>query len=108
MIDRDYFWGIVFCLAIGTLAIRFSIIAISARMRISERWKELFSYIPAAILPAFIAPAAFFHQGQVAWAHGKERLVVLVFATGLCYITRSTLATVALGLVALYLITQPL
>ena len=106
MIPVNYFWVNIFLLAVGTLAIRGSIIAISTKVKISDRWKELFTFIPAAILPAFVAPAVFFHQGSVGWAFGKERFVVLVLATVLCAITRSTLATIAFGLSALYLLTN--
>ncbi len=102
MIDPQDFWNNVFLLAIGTLAIRGSIIAISSRVQIGERTRELFTFIPAAILPAFIAPAVFFHRGSVDALLGKERFVVLGLATVLCYFTRSTLATVGCGLVALY------
>lgn len=104
MIDTQYFWMNVFMLMIGTIVIRASVIAMSAKMEIGARVKELFSFIPAAILPAFVAPAVFLHQGHVEWAHGKERLLILAFATALCYYTRSTLATIAFGLVALYVI----
>lgn len=97
-----YYWQNVLLLAVGTLAIRGSIIALSSRIKITERWKEIFSYIPAAILPAFIAPAVFFHQGQIEWLAQKERFVVLVFATAVCYYTRSTVITIGFGLVALY------
>lgn len=106
MIPQGYYWLNIVLLAIGTIAIRGSIIAISARAKISDRLKELFTFIPAAILPAFIAPAVFFHQGQVAWLLSKERVVVLILAAILCWITRSTLATVGFGLLALYLFTN--
>lgn len=106
MIPQGYYWVNVFLLAIGTLAIRGSIIALSAKVKISNRLKELFTFIPAAILPAFVVPAVFFHQGTVEWVMGKERVVVLVLATILCAITRSTLATIAFGLVALFLFTN--
>lgn len=106
MIPQTYYWVNVLLLAIGTLAIRGSIIALSAKVKISDRLKELFTFIPAAILPAFVAPAVFFHKGSVDWVFGKERAVVLVLATILCAVTRSTLATIAFGLVALYLFTN--
>lgn len=106
MISQSYFWICVFLLAIGTVMIRGSIIAISGKVKISDRLKELFTFIPAAILPAFVAPAVFFHQGKVDWMMGKERVVVLVLATILCAITRSTLATITFGLSALYLFTN--
>jgi branched-subunit amino acid transport protein len=105
MIPSDYFWMNIFLLAVGTLAIRGSIIAISSRIKISERLRELFSYIPAAILPAFVAPAVFFHKGSVGWLAGRERLVIMILATAICHFTRSTLATLGFGLGSLYLLT---
>ena len=98
MIENSYFWTTVFLLAIGTLGIRLSIIAVSNKIKITERHKELFSYIPSAILPAIIAPMVFFHNGQVAWAFYKERFLILILATGVCYFTRSTILTIAFGL----------
>lgn len=105
MIETSYFWTNIAFLAAGTIAIRLSLIAASSKIKISDRTKEIFSFIPAAILPAFIAPAVYFHQGHVDWMAGKERLVVMVFATAVSYYTRSTLATIAFGLGSLYLLT---
>lgn len=104
MISHNYFWLNIFLLAVGTFAIRFSIIAISSRLTISQRLREIFSYIPAAILPAFIAPAVFFHRGQVDFLNGKERFFILVAATVISFYTRSTLLTIGFGLGALYLV----
>ena len=106
MIPQGYYWVNVVLLAVGTLVIRGSIIALSAKVKISDRLKELFTFIPAAILPAFVAPAVFFHKGTVEWMMGKERAIVLVLSTILCAVTRSTLATIAFGLVALFLFTN--
>lgn len=105
-IESDYFWLCTFFLMIGTIAIRLSIIMISGKVKISERVKQLFSFIPAAILPAFVAPAAFFHNGQVVTFMGKERLLVLILATVVSYYTRSTLLTIVFGLAALFVATN--
>lgn len=105
-IDPVYFWVNTVFLTIGTITIRGSLIALSARVKISNQVKELFSFIPAAILPAFIAPAVFFHPGHVTWLFEKERLFVLVLATVVCFLWKSTLLTVAFGLITLYLLTQ--
>ncbi|MBL7546115.1 MAG: AzlD domain-containing protein [Bdellovibrionaceae bacterium] len=104
MMESRYFWSSVFLLALGTIVIRFSIIGMSSKIKINDRVKELFSYIPSAILPAFIAPAVFFDQGHVSLLFGKERLVVLFFASMVCFVTRSTLATIGMGLIVLYLV----
>ncbi len=102
MIEPSYFWTNVLFLAIGTIAIRGTFIIMSSRIKISDRWRQIFSFIPAAILPAFVAPAVFYNEGHQAWLWGKERFFVLIFATAICYYTRSTVATIAFGLAALY------
>jgi branched-subunit amino acid transport protein len=106
VIQSSYFWQIIFLLALGTLAIRGSVIAVSRRIKISDRVRELFSFIPAAILPAFVAPSVFFHRGTVDWLQGKERFFILALATAVCYFSRSTLATICFGLASLYLLTR--
>ncbi|MCM0605651.1 MAG: AzlD domain-containing protein [Xanthomonadaceae bacterium] len=106
MIQAEYFWNIVMLLAIGTLAIRGSFIAISSRVKITERTREIFSYIPVAILPALIAPAVFFHQGKVSWLLGKERFLMMILSTILCFFFKSTFITIVFGLGGLYLLTQ--
>lgn len=106
MIPTDYFWKNIFLLALGTILIRGSIIAISSKVRVSQRVREIFSFIPAAVLPAFIAPSVSYHTGKVEWLYDKERLFVLIIAVGVSYITKSIVATITLGLVLLYFISH--
>ena len=104
-IDSNYFLNIVLALAVGTIFIRGSIIFLSSKIEISNRAKQILSFIPAAILPALIAPLVFFHQGKVPLLLGKERLVVLTLSAVVCYLTRNTLLTILFGLISLYLVT---
>ena len=67
--------------------------------------KEIFSFIPAAILPALVTPGVSSHQGQVDWLFDKERLVILLIAAGFWFFTRSMAKTIAFGLISLYLVT---
>lgn len=104
MIETSYFLIVTALLAVGTLLIRGAFIAFSNRFTVSPKLKELFTFIPAAIFPALIVPAAFFHQGGVGFLGGKERFVVL-FLCGLASLwKRNTLFTIALGLLLLYLL----
>ena len=106
MIESSYFWTVIVLLGLGTLCIRGSIIFLSSRITISDRVREVFSFIPAAILPSMIAPMVFFHQGQVDFIAGKERFAILVLATVVCYYTKSMLGTICFGLGTLFLVTQ--
>lgn len=104
MISSSYFFLNVLLLGFGTFAIRYSIISISGRIQINGRAREIFTYIPAAILPALIAPMVFFHAGTAGWLAGKERALVLILTTAVCALSRSTLITILFGLLALYLV----
>ena len=106
MISQQYFWVNIFLLAIGTLFIRSSIIIASSRVKISARTKEIFSFIPVAVLPALAAPMVFYHQGEVEWLLGKERLIILLLATIVAYHTKKMTGPLVFGLVTLYLLTQ--
>jgi branched-subunit amino acid transport protein len=106
MININYFLLNVIALTIGTIAIRGSFIALSGKMHISAKVKDLFTYIPAAILPALVIPATFFHLGQVEWLAGKERFIILLLVTIAVYFYRNTLFVIVLGLFLLYAATN--
>ena len=102
MIEPQYFFTITLLLVLGTFSIRGFFIAFASRMKLSPQTKELFTFIPAAILPAIFVPVTFFHQGSLELIMGKERFVVLVVCLVATYFVRNTLFCVALGLSLLY------
>lgn len=97
MINPNYFLLNVAALTVGTICIRGFFIALSGKMNISPKVKELFTYIPAAIFPALIIPATFFHPN-------KERFIILIVSGIACYFVRNTLFVICFGLSLLYLI----
>ncbi len=106
MIGSSYFWFNIFFLSIGTFCIRGFFIFLSSRIKISTKAKEVLSFIPAAILPAMVAPMVFYHQGQVSLLFGKERLLVLILSCVFCYLFKSMLATIIFGLALLYFVSN--
>lgn len=100
--DSSYFWTSIVGLGVGTYAIRSILLFMSSKIKISEGVKDAFTFIPAAIIPAILGPMVFFHNGDLEIFLGKERLLVLVFATVVCYFTKSMLATIVFGLSTLY------
>lgn len=105
MINNNYFLLNVFALTVGTIMIRGSFIFLSSKMKISPKLKELFSYIPAAILPTLIIPATFFYQGKVDIFGGKERFLILLVSIVAVYFIRNTLFIIIFGLALLYVLT---
>ncbi len=105
MIASSSFWIVVIFLGIGTFGIRASFIFFSDRIKLSNRAKEVLSFIPAAVLPALITPIVFYHQGSVELIMGKERFLVLFLASVLCYFFRNMLVTILFGLSLLFFMT---
>ncbi len=106
MIQAQYFWLNTFLLAIGTLLIRSSILLFSSKIVISDRLREIFSFIPSAVLPALAVPMAFYHPGTVDWLLNKERVFILLLATVVAYFSKKMTTTLIFGLLLLYLVTQ--
>ncbi len=106
MIKENYFLLNVAVLTFGTIFIRCFFIALSGKMNISSRVRELFTFIPAAIFPALIMPATFFHKGSVEMLLGKERFIILIISAIICFFVRNTLFIIVLGLAILYAMTR--
>lgn len=106
MINENYFLLNVALLALGTLSIRGFFIALSGKMKITPKIRELFTFIPSAIFPALIMPATYFHQGSVEMLEGKERFFILLVSGLACYFIRNTLFVVSFGLTLLFCVTQ--
>lgn len=104
MIDAKTFWVVIFFLSLGTYTTRVFFLLLSDRIRIPESLKKLFSYIPAAVLPALITPMVVFHQGSLELLAEYERPLVMVFATLVCFWSKSMVVTVGFGLTALYVL----
>jgi branched-subunit amino acid transport protein len=106
MIEKSYFYSNAILLAIGTIIIRGSFIAFSKKILISSKFKEVLSYIPAAIFPALFIPACFYHEGIITQIGGKERLLVLILSMVMSFFIKNTLFIICFGLSILYLLTQ--
>lgn len=104
MIETQTFWIVVGMLALSTLIIRSSIILLSARVRFPHWLKESFTYVPAAVFPALLAPMVFYQNGVVGWLSGYERGLILLIAVYVSWKTRSMFITIAFGLIGLYLL----
>lgn len=87
-----------------TFSMRASFIFLLEYIGIPEKLKPVLAMIPAAVFPALIGPAVVFHQGSVEFLLGKERLVVCIFSTLLCYKVRSVFVTLIFGMSMLFIL----
>jgi len=98
------FYLVMIGLGVGTFLIRSSVILVSDRIKLTNDMKRLFSFIPAAILPALIMPLVFFHEGVVDLVGGKERLIVTFFVLLISFKIKKMSVSIFSGLFLLYLL----
>jgi branched-subunit amino acid transport protein len=94
-------WAVI--LAVGALNYlsRLSFIAFFARRAMPPLLARALRYVPAAMLTALIMPMIVDWKGE-ATEFGTPKVAAAVIAAVVAFATRSTLATLGAGMVALY------
>ena len=93
-------WVVVAIVGLLNYLSRLSFIAIFARRRVPELLARAFRYVPAAMLTALVLPMVVVLpvEAQVS----LPRVVASIAAGAVAFWTRSTLATLATGMLALW------
>lgn len=86
-----------------TFATRALFLMSGERFRPGPRFRALLAYVPASVLAALIAPEVFIQQGRLAPLLENPRFWAGFLAALVAWFTRSVLATIAIGLLALWL-----
>ncbi|HLO64874.1 MAG TPA: AzlD domain-containing protein [Azonexus sp.] len=85
-----------------TFLIRLSFIAFGHHLPDDPRIAAILRYVPPAILGALIAPEILSVDGGISLTPGNPRLWAALVALIVARLTRSVLATIATGMVALW------
>jgi branched-subunit amino acid transport protein len=72
------------------------------RLQLGPRFRALLAYVPPAVLAALIAPEIFVRGGHLAASPDNPRLWAALIAVFVALYTRSVLATITFGLLALW------
>lgn len=104
-LDAGLVWTLVVVLGLGTFALRYSFFGLRDRVEAFPPTVERsLAYVPAAVLGALIFPALFVLDGTVAGVVNPHALAAGVAAV-VAWRTRSMLATIATGMVVLWVVT---
>ncbi len=87
-----------------TYAIRVSLFMLPPGVALPPWLLRSLRYVPAAVLSAIIAPELALPGGALDLTVGNERLVAGLLAILIAWRTRNVLLTVAIGMVALWLL----
>ncbi len=98
-------WIVIGGLGVATYLVRFSFLAVAHRLTaLPERIRIALRMIPPAALAALVAPALLRPEGYVDLT--SPRLWAGVLALGVAWWTRSLLATIVAGMVAVVILQQ--
>jgi branched-subunit amino acid transport protein len=95
-------WSMMIGIGLLTFAIRFAPIALLSRLELPDWLRRALRYVPPAVMTAIITPTLFFANGAPTITLDYPRLAAAAFAALIAWRTRSTLWTVALGMLALW------
>jgi len=102
--DPTTLWAVVLVAGLGTLAFRLSFVMLFGRLEaVPDRLAFLLRFVPAAVLAALVVPAVLAPAGDVFGAD-PPRLVAALVATGVAWRTRDLFATIAVGMVTLWIV----
>ena len=100
--DPTYVWLIILTLALVTFFTRLSFLGPLANLELPHLLRRALAYVPPAILAAIIAPQLFPAAASGLPTLDWPRLIAALLAFAVAFRTRSTLATVSIGMLALW------
>jgi len=97
------FWLVIVVLAVGTWAMRSLPIMLHGHVP-TPKWAErLLRYVPVAALTALVVPSVLFLKTNAHYDFAPARLIAAVIALAVALRTKNVIATLAAGMVALWL-----
>lgn len=100
--DKTHVWTVIALLAAVTLVSRMSFIAFSAHLQLPRLLRRALPYLAPAILAAIIAGQVFPAGADGGPSLDLPRLGAALLALAVAWRTRSTMATIGVGMAALW------
>lgn len=96
-------WLVMLFGGLITFGMRFSLIYLLAegRLEVPDTLRRALHYVPPAVLAAISFPELFLHEGTMSLSLENTRLLAGLVAILLAWVTRNTLVTILVGMIAL-------
>lgn len=104
-LDTLAIWVVIVVVAVGTFALRSSFILLFGWVgEIPSRPRAALRFVPAAVLAGLAFPAFVYLDGSLVLSPSNERLIAGGLATVVAWRTENMLATIAVGMAMLWLL----
>jgi branched-subunit amino acid transport protein len=97
-----YEWVLILGMMVVTFGIRYFLLAFAGRIKLPPLMEASLNYIPPAVLMAMTVPAVLLPKGELHLSYTNPYLVAAILATAAGLLTKSLLATIAVGLFAFF------
>lgn len=97
-------WLVILGVAACTYLLRASFIVFADPHRFPKRFRQALAFVPPAVLAAIVAPGLLLQDGSLALGADNPRWIAGVIAIVVGAKSRSMLATIATGMVVLWLL----
>ncbi len=95
-------WGVIAALGLATFATRLSFLALLGEGELPLWMRRILHYVPPAILAAIVAPQVLAGAPGLAATLDGPRTAAALAGFAVAYATRSTFATIAVGMAVLW------
>ena len=103
--DPATIWGVIVVAGVLTFGIRASFVYLFGRIDSVPPWVEsALEYVPAAVFAALVFPAVVAPAGTLDLSLGNERLIAGTLAALAAWYTERVVVTIAVGMVALWVL----
>ena len=90
-------------MAIATFVIRYPILAMSGRIKLSPGFLQILGYVPPAVLTAIVVPAVLMPEGsQILLDYTNARLVGAIAAVAIGFWRKDLLLTIGVGMAVFF------
>lgn len=97
-------WLVILGVSACTYLLRASFIVFADPHRFPKRFRQALAFVPPAVLAAIVAPGLLLHDGSLALGADNPRWIAGAVAIVVGAKSRSMLATIATGMVVLWLL----
>lgn len=89
-------------MAIATFSIRYVMVALSGRIRLSDPLLRALHYVPPVVLTAIVVPEVLISDGNLSLSYTNARLIGAIAAFMVGWFTKNLLLTITLGMLGFF------
>ncbi len=97
-------WLVMLLGGLITFGMRFSFIYAFGRLHVPETIRKALHYVPPAVLSAIVFPELFMRSGEFYLSLDNHRLLAGLVALVVAWVSKNTLVTILVGMVALFVL----